>query len=212
MPRTEEKVVIVTGGATGLGAAIVRRLMLEGAKVIVTDIQTDAGQKLADELGCAFLNQDVTDEKRWEAAIGQVEERHGALHVLVNNAGIEGPFDIANPENTRLSDWQAIHRVNVEGVFLGCRAAIPALRRAGGGSIINLSSTAGLGATPDYTAYGASKAAVRHLTTSVALREERLTHPLQLGAPRSHSDPHVAEARRFDNWRTSRWYGEKTMR
>ena len=87
----------------------------------------------------------------------------------MNIAGIAGPVDIADPENTRLSDWQAIHRVNVEGVFLGCRAAIPVLKRAGGGSIVNMSSTAGLVATPDYTSYGASKGAVRHLTKSVAL-------------------------------------------
>jgi len=169
MTRVRDKVALVTGGAAGLGAAIVRRLTLEGAKVMIADIQTEAGQRLADELGCGFIKQDVTDEKQWEAVIDQVEKRHGALHILVNNAGIEGPCDIADPESTRLSDWRAIHRVNVEGVFLGCRTAIPALRRAGGGSIINLSSDAGLVATPDYTAYGASKAAVRHLTTSVAL-------------------------------------------
>jgi len=169
MTRVQEKVALVTGGASGLGAAIIRRLVSEGAKVTITDRQADAGRALGQELGCDFLEQDVTDEKRWEAVIAQVEKRHGALHILVNNAGIEGPLDIADPESTRLSDWQAIQRVNVEGVFLGCRAAIPALRRAGGGAIINLSSDAGLVATPDGVAYGASKAAVRHLTTSVAL-------------------------------------------
>jgi len=169
MPRIEDKIALVTGGACGLGAAIAKRLISEGAKVTITDVQTAAGQHRADELGCEFITQDVTHENQWSSVIAQVEGRHGALHILVNNAGIEGPFDIANPENTRLSDWQAIHRVNVEGVFLGCRAAIPALRRAGGGAIINLSSTAGLGATPDFTAYGASKAEVLHLTQSVAL-------------------------------------------
>ena len=169
MPSVREKIAIVTGGASGLGAAIVRRLVSEGAKVTITDVQDDVGRVLGQELGCDFLIQDVTDEERWEAVIRHVEARYGALHILVNNAGIEGPLDIADPETTRLSDWQAIHRANVEGVFLGCRAAIPALRRAGGGSIINLSSTAGLVATPDASAYGASKAAVRHLTTSVAL-------------------------------------------
>lgn len=169
MGRVKDKIAIVTGGASGLGAAIVRRLISEGANVTITDVRSDHGRALGQELGCEFLEQDVTAEKQWEAVVGHVEKRHGALHLLVNNAGIEGPVDIADPETTRLSDWQAIHRVNVEGVFLGCRAAIPALRRAGGGSIVNLSSTAGLGATPDYTAYGASKAAVRHLTQSVAL-------------------------------------------
>jgi NAD(P)-dependent dehydrogenase (short-subunit alcohol dehydrogenase family) len=91
------------------------------------------------------------------------------LHVLVNNAGIEGPFDAANPETTRLADWRRIHCVNVEGVFLGCRSAIPLMRKSGGGSIVNISSTAALVATPDFLAYGASKAAVQHLTRSVAL-------------------------------------------
>jgi 3(or 17)beta-hydroxysteroid dehydrogenase len=169
MTRLLNKVAVVTGGAAGLGAAIVRRLKSEGAAVIVTDIQLDAGQRLADELGCFFLKQDVTDETQWESVIGHVEKHYGALHVLVNNAGIEGAFDIADLERATLSDWRAIHRVNLEGVFLGCRAAVPALRRAGGGAIINLSSTAGLVATPDFVAYGSSKAAVRHLTMSVAL-------------------------------------------
>ena len=137
--------------------------------MVITDIQESAGQLLADELGCDFLQQDVTDEKQWESIIKQVEEKYGALHILVNNAGIEGPMDQSTPENTRLSDWQRIHQVNVEGVFLGCRTAIPVMRRTGGGSIINLSSTAALVPTPTYTAYGASKAAVRHLTKSVAM-------------------------------------------
>ena len=87
----------------------------------------------------------------------------------MNNAGIEGPMDHTTSENTRLSDWQKIHQVNVESVFLGCRTAIPLIAKSGGGSIINLSSTAALVPTPSYTAYGASKAAVRHLTKSVAM-------------------------------------------
>lgn len=169
MQRVKDKVAIVTGGASGLGEAIVRTLVAEGAQVVITDIQERTGQQLADELRCGFLKQDVTDEKQWETIISQVEAKYGALHILVNNAGIEGPMDQSTPENTRLSDWQKIHRVNVEGVFLGCRAAIPAIRKTGGGSIINLSSTAGLVPTPTYTAYGASKAAVRHLTKSVAM-------------------------------------------
>ena len=164
----QHKVALVTGGASGLGTAIARGLILEGAKVVLTDIQA-AGSRLAEEIGCAFIQQDVTDEKRWGAVVDQVESRYGALHVLVNNAGIEGRFESSNPESTALSDWQAIQRVNVEGSFLGCRTAIPALRRAGGGAIVNVSSTAGLVATPDFVAYGASKAAVLHLTKSVAL-------------------------------------------
>src|SRR5258708_39210045 len=122
MTRTLVKVAIVTGGATGLGAAIARRLVSEGAKVTITDIRSTEGHALARHLGCDFLDQDVSLETRWESVVGQVEKRHGALHILVNNAGIEGPMEVADPERTRLTDWQAIHRVNVEGVFLGCRA------------------------------------------------------------------------------------------
>src|SRR4029077_8230391 len=121
---------LVTGGASGLGAAIIRRLVSEGAKVAITDIQSDVGRRLGEELGCDFFDQDVTDERRWAAVIGEVERRFGALHILVNNAGIEGPMDAADPETTTLIDWQKIHRVNVEGLFLGCRNAIPAMRRA----------------------------------------------------------------------------------
>jgi 3(or 17)beta-hydroxysteroid dehydrogenase len=170
MARAQDRVAVVTGGAAGLGAAIVRRLVSEGANVIATDIQVGPGQKLADELGCEFVEQDVTDEKQWEMVINQVESLHGALHIVVNSAGIEGSFEMANPDCTRLSDWQAAHRVNVEGMFLGCRAAIPALRRSGGGAIVNLSSTAGLAPTSDFVAYAASKAAILHLTKLVALQ------------------------------------------
>ena len=169
MKRVKDKVAFVTGGASGLGESIARKLVVEGANVVITDVQTGAGNTLADELGCDFLAHDVTKEKHWESVISQVEEKYGALNILVNNAGIDGPFEPSNPENTLLSDWQTIHRVNVEGVFLGCRAAIPAMRRSGGGTIINLSSIAALKSTPEFTAYGASKAAVRHLTKSVAV-------------------------------------------
>lgn len=170
MNKLQQRVAIVTGAAVGLGAAIARRLAAEGAKTVVTDVQVDAGERLAAELGGCFIEHDVTDENQWEAVVRAVEEQFGRVDFLINNAGVEGPPpQRANPENTRLSDWQAVHRVNVEGVFLGCRATIPALRRAGGGVIINLSSTAGLCGTPDYVAYGASKAAVWHLTKSVAL-------------------------------------------
>lgn len=168
MKRLQNKIAIVTGGASGLGAAIARCLVSEGAKVIITDLQRDLGQGLADELGCDFIAHDVTDERQWQGVIAQVEAKYGALHILVNNAGIEGLAG-ADPETTDLADWQSVQRVNVEGVLLGCRTAISALRRAGGGAIINMSSIGSLIPTPSNMAYGASKAAVRHLTKSVAL-------------------------------------------
>jgi len=165
-PRLANKVALVTGGAAGLGRAIARRLANEGATVVITDIRADPDP--GDASGLTFLQQDVSDESAWEAVVAEVEARFGALHILVNNAGILGPLDLASPENTTLATWKQVFAVNVEGVFLGCRAAIPAMRRAGSGAIVNLSSMADELATPHATAYGASKAAVRHLTTSVA--------------------------------------------
>jgi len=169
MKRLQDKTALVTGGASGLGSAIVRRLLEEGARVTLTDVQDVAGKELAAKIGCPFIRQDVTEEKQWEQVIREVSGRFGSLHIVVNNAGIEGSFDLSNPETTLLSDWRAVHRVNVEGTFLGCRAAIPALRYSGGGAIINISSIAGVGGTPDFAAYGASKAAVLQFTKSVAL-------------------------------------------
>jgi 3(or 17)beta-hydroxysteroid dehydrogenase len=168
MKRLDNKIALVTGGATGIGKAIARRLAADGASVIITDIQSELGYATASECGCTFLEQNVSDETRWVQIVGEIEARYGQLNILVNNAGIIGSMGGMSPENTSLADWKAIFAVNVEGVFLGCRTTIPAMRRAGAGSIINLSSIAGLLATPHATAYGASKAVVRQLTKSVA--------------------------------------------
>jgi len=162
------KVALVTGGASGLGKAIAQRLASDGERVVITDIAGELGSATAADYGLVFLEQDVCDEARWTEIVEEIEERFQRLDIVVNNAGILGPMDAASPEGTRLADWNRLFAVNVTGVFLGCRTAIPALRRAGGGSIINVSSVAGLLATPYATAYGASKAAVRHLTKSVA--------------------------------------------
>lgn len=168
MTRLNKKVALVTGGASGLGKAIAQRLAADSAHVTITDVQVDLGQATATDCGFSFLEQDVCDEERWTEIVRLIEIRFGQLNILVNNAGILGPKDAINPENTRLADWRKIFAVNVESVFLGCRAVIPAMKRAGGGAIINISSVAGLLATPYATAYGASKAAVRQLTKSVA--------------------------------------------
>jgi 3(or 17)beta-hydroxysteroid dehydrogenase len=166
--RLSDQVAVVTGGAEGLGNAIARRLVDEGATVVITDVQGERGAAAASALQCTFIVQDVCDEAQWPQVVEEVEGRFGALHILVNNAGILGPMDAVNPEDTSLPAWRRIFAVNVEGVFLGCRAALPAMRRAGRGAIVNLSSMADRVATPQATAYGASKAAVRQLTMSVA--------------------------------------------
>ena len=168
MARLDERIALVTGGASGLGKAIALLLAAEGATVAISDLQHDLGSRVAHDHGFAFLEQDVCDESRWTQLVSEIEERFGHLDILVNNAGILGPVDGASPESASLASWRKIFAVNVEGVFLGCKVAIPAMRRAGRGSIINISSIASHWATPQAAAYGASKAAVRQLTKSVA--------------------------------------------
>lgn len=172
MPRLSNKTALVTGGARGIGAAIATAFCNEGADVILTDIDDTTGRAMAAEIGARFLRLDVSSEGQWEALAEQVP----ALDVLVNNAGItgfEGPFDGAppphDPENASLSDWQAVHAVNTDGTFLGCRYAIRAMRAKGAGSIINISSRSGLVGIPMAAAYAASKAAIRNHSKSVAL-------------------------------------------
>ncbi len=176
MGGLQSKVALVTGGASGLGKAIAQRLASDGANVAISDNQVEAGRATAAEFGFTFLEHDVCSESRWVDVVDEIERRFGKLDILVNNAGILGPLRGVDPERTQLESWKRIFAVNVEGVFLGCRTAIPAMRRAGGGSIVNISSIASLRATPHTTAYGASKAAVRHLTKSVAQHcaEEKL--------------------------------------
>lgn len=170
------KVALVTGGAAGLGRAIALRLAAEGAGVVISDIDATSGEQTAEEGGMTFVEHDVTDPAAWLRVIRTIEDRHGPLTTLVNNAGIAGSTDRASPENAGLEDWRKVFAVNVESVLLACQAAIPSMRKAGGGSIVNISSTAGLLATPYATAYGASKAAVSQLTQSVAQHcaQERL--------------------------------------
>lgn len=168
MERLVKKVALVTGGASGIGKAIAVRLRTEGAAVVITDVDASLGADVASQNGFTFMRQDVCSEIRWSEIIDEVESLFGGFHILVNNAGVVGSIDAASPETTSLDNWKRIFSVNVEGVFLGCRAAIPAMRRTGSGCIVNMSSVAGLLATPYNTAYGASKAAVRQLTKSVA--------------------------------------------
>lgn len=165
--RVAGKIALITGGASGIGRAAAERLAAEGATVIVTDRDGPGAAAVATALGAphAAATLDVTDEAGWAAVMGEVVARHGRLDVLVNSAGIGRHGDI---ESTTLADFRLMYRVNVEGTFLGCRAAVGAMK-AHGGAIINLSSVAGLIGVPDLAGYCASKGAVRLLTKSVAL-------------------------------------------
>lgn len=172
MPRLRSKTALVTGGARGIGAAIARAFRDEGAAVILADIDAAAGGIMAERIGASFLRLDVASEADWNA----VAERVPALDVLVNNAGVTG-FEGAtggappahDPEHASLADWRAVHAVNTDGTFLGCRYAIRAMRAKGAGSIVNVSSRSGLVGIPMAAAYAASKAAIRNHTKSVAL-------------------------------------------
>lgn len=168
MQRLKGKLCVVTGGARGIGLAIAGRLAGEGAEVILTDINADAGTRAATAIGCRFEPLDVREETDW-ARLASVVPR---ADVLVNNAGITG-FENGpvahDPEHATLKAWRAVHRVNLDGTFLGCRYAIAAMKAAGRGSIINISSRSGLVGIPMAAAYASSKAAVRNHTKSVAL-------------------------------------------
>ena len=172
MGRLDGKIAIVTGAATGLGRADAEALVHEGARVVATDINETAGRELAAKLNAAragsalFLAQDVRDEARWTQVVAECVGHFGGLHVLVNNAGV---VVIATPETCTLEQSRFQNQVMSEGVFLGCRSSIPAIRASGGGSIINMSSMASHLGYPVYFAYSAAKGAVRAMTKSVAV-------------------------------------------
>jgi len=167
--RVNDKVALVTGGASGLGLAIATVLVQEGALTIITDIQDDSGKAAAEKIGAEFLQQDVADEARWLEVLQMINKKYGRLDILVNNAGIISSALGSDPETTTLDEWQKTQKINGDSVFLGCKYAINYMRETGGGSIINMSSIAAVVATPFITSYGASKAAVRQLTMSVAM-------------------------------------------
>lgn len=166
--RVADKVALVTGGANGLGRAIAALLVEHGATTIMTDLQEQQGREVADQIGSVFIPQDVSVQDQWQTIMADIKNDYGRLDILVNNAGISGPVENADPETTTLEDWQKLQEINSQSIFLGCKYAIPLMRESGGGSIINLSSIAALVATPFIAAYGASKAAVRQYTKSVA--------------------------------------------
>jgi 3(or 17)beta-hydroxysteroid dehydrogenase len=172
MSRLGEKVALVTGAASGLGRADAMALVREGCRVVVSDINASAGESLAAELNCMrsdaalFQLHDVRDEARWQAVIAETVRRFGRLDILVNNAGV---VVVATPETTTLEQFRFANQVMSEGVFLGCKHAIPVMAERGGGSIINMSSVASHLGYPVFFAYSAAKGAVRAMTKAIAV-------------------------------------------
>jgi 3alpha(or 20beta)-hydroxysteroid dehydrogenase len=168
MTRLENKIALVTGGARGIGEGIVRRFVSEGAKVMITDVLDDLGKALAKELGddVAFTHHDVTSRAEWATAVAATEAQFGKLDTLVNNAGI---LFFSGFEQYSETQIDTLIDVNIKGVINGCQAAIPAIERAGGGSIINMSSADGIAGANGVSVYCATKFAVRGLTKALAL-------------------------------------------
>ena len=190
--RLEGKVAIITGGARGQGAAEARIFASEGAKVVIGDVLDTEGTRVAAEIAEAggdavYVHLDVTSEGDWQGAIGTAVSRFGKLDVLVNNAAI---WRGGNVEETSSDHWDAVLDVNAKGVFLGTKLAIPEMRKAGGGSIINVSSTAGLVGSNTSTAYSSSKGAVRLFTQVCCNPVRQRGHQSQLHTPRSHRHAH----------------------
>ena len=160
-------------------------LAREGARLVVTDVDLEGASRLAQEIGEASgeaalaLAHDVTDEAQWAEVLAATVERFGGLHILVNNAGIALNKPLAE---TSLAEWRRVHAIDLDGVFLGCRDAIAPIAAAGGGSIINIASVAGVIAAPNLAAYNSAKAAVCHLTRSVALTCAEMTARIRCNA------------------------------
>ncbi len=165
MPRLDGKVALVTGGARGQGAAEAALFRSEGAAVVLTDVLDAEGERTAAAIGGRYLHHDVTSEKDWERVVAEVLDRHDRLDILVNNAGI---WMTGRLTDTLLADYRRVIEVNQVGVFLGMQAAARPMRAARSGSIINISSIAGLRGAMSGFAYGASKWAVRGMTKSAA--------------------------------------------
>ena len=186
---------MVTGGAGGIGSAICRLFASEGAKVVVADVDSERGEGVVTEIrgsggDAVYMDLDVTKEKDWERAVAATVERFGGLNVLVNNAGAYSPELVAD---TPLETWERIMAVNATGTFLGSKHAIPEMKRSGGGSIVNMSSGAGIVGNADGTAYGPAKGAIRILTKTTAHQYARegiranSIHPGPIDTPMLHT-------------------------
>jgi len=196
--RLENKVAIISGGSRGMGAFEAALFVQEGAKVIIGDVRDEEGRDLAKHIGsnAVYMHLDVTSERDWAAVVKEATDRYGKLDILVNNAGVSARGTI---EETSVDDWDRVMGINSKGVFLGTRAAIPDMRKSGGGSIINISSQLGLvGMAESSPQYQSSKGAVRIFTKSTAIQyapegiRVNSVHPGPIVTP-------MTEARRSDS-------------
>ena len=186
------KVAIVTGASSGMGAATAKLFAAEGAKVVLTDILEEEGTALAAEIGenARFQRLDVTSEEDWETLVAETLSAFGRIGILINNAGVSG----SHPDVLNTDTWDEQMNVNARGVFLGMRSVIPKMKEAGGGSIVNMSSTAALIGLSPYLAYSAAKGGIRAMTKSIAIhcRSEGLgircnsVHPGSISTPMVH--------------------------
>ena len=173
--RLEGKVALVTGGASGIGAETARVFAREGAKVAVTDVDDTKGGTVAQKIGAAafYAHLDTRSEEEWQAVVKRAVDTYGRLDILVNAAGVPGRRSDGGStriDEQDLADWNRVMDVNSTGIFLGMKTAIPEMRKAGGGSIVNISSIYGLVGSPHSAAYHASKGSVRLATKAAALQ------------------------------------------
>ncbi|OGO90504.1 MAG: short-chain dehydrogenase [Coxiella sp. RIFCSPHIGHO2_12_FULL_42_15] len=175
MERLLSKIALITGGTQSIGESIATLFHQEGAYVIVTGRKSlQEGESFVKKIGtnATYLKLDVTQEKDWQATMAYIQDKHGKLDILINNAGIEYPLNATteqNPENCSLDDWMTVHKTNCDGVFLGCKHAIAIMKKNTNGSIVNIGSRSGLVGIPSSAAYSSSKAAIRNYTKTVAL-------------------------------------------
>jgi len=194
MGKMDGKVALVTGGASGLGAEDARAFVREGAKVVITDVQDEMGQKLADEIGnCLYLHHDVRDEARWAEVVSETLKTFGRLDTLVNNAGL---VRFATIEDMSYADYKLQVEVMLDGTFLGCSAAIPHMSKDGSGAIINMASVGGLKGISAIPAYSAAKAGIIGITRSVATHCQEQGYRIRCNtiAPGGIATPMTAQA------------------